>query len=331
MSNVDLVLAPGAKEGGARFILHSYLKHGIKRGVKYHVFCPFSPDLPKNNSIEYHFISTKGFCSVFFVLFFSYVLVKKYKANRILSFMNYNCALGKAKKTTYFHQSLVFQPFWRRSFKLHLVRFIIKYIDRSDTYIVQTEQVLKSFKESFSKTNVEVFWPGFRPCATSREVDSKKENIFKDRFLAVVPISDARSEYKNISAVIDLAKRFTSLHVIVTSEMPFSGTPCNVNFIGVQSQDDLYALYEQCDFCLFLSSIETLALPIYEFYSTGKPVVVMNAPYVLESTLYKKRAKNLVVLEEGKFHIMFEQFLDNYSKFLNDNIDSQLSSGDWGF
>jgi glycosyltransferase involved in cell wall biosynthesis len=60
------------------------------------------------------------------------------------------------------------------------------------------------------------------------------------------------------------------------------GTCANLHFIGRQSRESLFGLYEGADALIFPSRLETWGLPLSEFMQTRKPIFAADLPYAHE-------------------------------------------------
>lgn len=61
------------------------------------------------------------------------------------------------------------------------------------------------------------------------------------------------------------------------------GHVSSIHFRGYLPKEELYKLYGEADCLVFPSRIETWGLPISEFKSTGRPMLLANLPYARES------------------------------------------------
>jgi glycosyltransferase involved in cell wall biosynthesis len=57
----------------------------------------------------------------------------------------------------------------------------------------------------------------------------------------------------------------------------------NVRFLGKLTRDQVFERYEMVDCLVFPSLLETWGLPISEFKSTGKPMLLADLPYARET------------------------------------------------
>lgn len=56
-----------------------------------------------------------------------------------------------------------------------------------------------------------------------------------------------------------------------------------IKWLGLQTREKLYELYEKSDAMIFPSTLETWGLPISEFKQTGKPMLLADLPYAHET------------------------------------------------
>lgn len=57
----------------------------------------------------------------------------------------------------------------------------------------------------------------------------------------------------------------------------------SIIFCGLLSRNELYKLYSKCSCLIFVSKLETWGMPITEFKSTGKPMILADLPYAHET------------------------------------------------
>lgn len=57
-----------------------------------------------------------------------------------------------------------------------------------------------------------------------------------------------------------------------------------LHFVGFQNKEQLYAYYHQCDCLVFPSKVETWGLPITEFGTLSKPMLLSDLPYAHETS-----------------------------------------------
>jgi glycosyltransferase involved in cell wall biosynthesis len=57
----------------------------------------------------------------------------------------------------------------------------------------------------------------------------------------------------------------------------------NIQFSGILTKEQVYTIYNESDFLIFPSKLETWGLPITEFKQFDKPIITVNLPYALET------------------------------------------------
>lgn len=70
--------------------------------------------------------------------------------------------------------------------------------------------------------------------------------------------------------------------LITTSDLDFSPSSPNVSAIGRLPYDQIIRLYKKSDGLIFLSSMESLGLPLLEAVRYGLPVIAPSLPYAQE-------------------------------------------------
>ena len=189
-----------------------------------------------------------------------------------------------AKQYVLCHQSLIFKSFsfpTKDFLKFFLFRTIYKlFLKKEDVIIVQSKdmasKVLKTFGEN---VNVEVLdiksdyfeWPDFRR--------TKKHNVSRGstHFKSIYP--SAFYPHKN-HQLLNQIKIDEKIEIILTlDECDFNSKNRSVSFIGEVSRERIYDIYKEIDAMIFLSSEESLGLPILEAMKSNLPIICPNADY----------------------------------------------------
>ena len=271
-----LINASAAKYGGAKAIVEKFIfDNDFSKYKEVVILVPFKIDNLKNN-IRVVNVSTSGIGTLFFTCIGIIYYCMKFKVRNILSFNNLNLIIPGFNRISYFHMP---HTFYKKTLKHKIYRFIISNLLKSTSFVVQTKFVRDEFFRVFGKDiNVSISWPGvFRPPVAEGAVfpDSQSK-----RLTCVIPIIDLDSEHKNFNLFMenynDIATLPIDFYVTADERTPLPG----VNYIGLLDRYSLNNLYSNVDFMLFPSNYETLGLPIFEFASTGKPVLVLNRPYL---------------------------------------------------
>jgi glycosyltransferase involved in cell wall biosynthesis len=61
------------------------------------------------------------------------------------------------------------------------------------------------------------------------------------------------------------------------------GTFANIHFIGLQTREKVFEYYRNIDALIFPSKLESWGLPITEFKTFGKPIILSDLPYARET------------------------------------------------
>jgi len=266
-----LVNASAAKTGGAKTILSRFVRD-FDFSAYDKVFVVAPPCFViERSSVEHVALSTSGIGTLLFTIFFVRYYIFKYGCTEVFSFNNLN-VIGFKNKVTYLHN---FHILSKKSFRHYLNRFLIRLFFKRSKFVVQTEFVKKKFIDTFGKGyRVVVNWPGCEYYRGSPLFSSA------GGFLCVVPITDIQSTHKNFALISRNASVFKrqGVELLITSD---SGPSLDgFKYIGVQDSAGMERLYSRCHFMIFPSTIETVGLPIFEFATTGKPVLVLNAEYL---------------------------------------------------
>lgn len=316
-----------AREGGAKTIANSYLRHLIFNETKnnYLVLGPkWIGDLNLPNNILYREESHSGFGAI---LFSSLLILRywyKFKALKIVSFSNINVLVNCCERITYFHQFKVFTKFELKSF----VYSVLIRLQTRSKFVVQTNLVKNKLSEKFKipKSRIVVSWPGIDlPQIDNGYYNDTIARLVEKGKLFVVPYYDINSEHKNFDVIYQRGDYFLSkgIKVIITSDYNEKYAHKAFHFIGKQSKEDLFYIYKNCDAMLFPSKVETIGLPIFEFSTFNKPVFVGNYDYVVELKNKFKSLCNVRVVD-------FEK--DNFSLCQNlENGNCDYMSGEWSF
>ena len=104
------------------------------------------------------------------------------------------------------------------------------------------------------------------------------------------------------------------------------GNVSNINFIGFQKKNELITLYENSNCLIFPSKVESWGLPISEFSSYDKPMLLSNLPYAHETAAGAKYvsyfnpesaielARHMKLLINGDNSALASQDLINYDE-----------------
>jgi len=248
---------------------------------------------------------------LFSIIFVGWFVIK-FKARIVFSFSNINLIIPLCQRVTYFHQLKILTA---KNIRFKTFRFIIRrFLIPSNIFIFQTSYVKKNFIHTFGKCKSEVCWPGVHLPPKSLPI------LNKEKLSAIIPYAYIDLPQKNFQFFSKINwKHFTKLdRVFIPSEIHHNENSV-FEFIGNLSREQMNELYLKGDL-LFVSSLEeTVCLPIFEFASTGKPVLVLAAPYIVEIAKEMKLPKNIILFNQDKFEEVLTKVLLDYSSYFEQN------------
>lgn len=163
-------------------------------------------------------------------------------------------------------------------------------IEKNDAIIVQQDWIRKAFKEMFGLKNIIVARP--EKSVANKEISDVKAS--GEKYVFIFPC--VPRPFKNIEIICQACERLNSdlnykvLLTIDGNENNYSKYLFQkysklkmISWIGFQPRDTIFKLYEKTDCLIFPSKLETWGLPISEYKSTGKPIIVNDLPYAHET------------------------------------------------
>lgn len=194
-------------------------------------------------------------------------------------------------------KDLFFQPtiFFFSLFYKFIYRINIK---KNNFVIVQQKWLKKEFVNLFDLTNksVLVCYPEYEKLVDNSNSDHKYTKDKKDIFTFFYPA--LARPFKNFEVIGEAIKvlekkgvnNFQVLITIDGKENNYSKYIFNnykdlkkLKFLGMLSFNDVNEYYKGSDALLFPSTLETWGLPITEFKSFNKPIILSKLPYAFET------------------------------------------------
>ena len=141
-----------------------------------------------------------------------------------------------------------------------------------DKIIVANPEIQKPLIErevkKYESSKFTFFFPSFPRMFKNFEVICEAANILKkegnDEIQFVLTMTGNENKY---------AKKIYSKYSHLT----------NLKFIGLQTREKCFELYQQCDALIFPSELETWGLPITEAKNFGLPIIAADLPYAHET------------------------------------------------
>jgi glycosyltransferase involved in cell wall biosynthesis len=255
----------------------------------------------------------KSRTSYFYRLYYEYVYFKKFAKQHSISFWlslhDITPNIGKVPQAVYCHNPSPFNAVNISDFRIQPTQFFFslfyKYlykinIKRNKYVIVQQLWIKEKFHEFFGiqedKIIISIPQLAAIPTPFMNAVQPMKKKQF---FFPTFP-----RPFKNIEVIAEAVKilnvetteGFEVLITIDGSENKYAQSMLdkykqvfNIKFIGLVTRNQVYQLYDEVDFLIFPSKLETWGLPISEFKRFNKPMLVSNLPYAKETVgEYKK-------------------------------------------
>ncbi len=173
-------------------------------------------------------------------------------------------------------------------FKFKILRLISKYgLQSKNLYIFQTTYVKEQFLKSMGfLPSCKVRWPGVSVQYLDDKSHYQQTYDAKAPFKLLVPIMDLTQSHKNFSLIKEFASHSynNELEFYITStnlDVDFSKDHnSKLRYLGNLSKQQFINAIDKCDGVIIVSETETLCLPIFEALVRGKPVFVLDKPYV---------------------------------------------------
>lgn len=306
---VLVINATPAKVGGAKSIIEKFIS--TADFSSYDQVYLLSPEVVcvDSKKVKRICFETSGIYSVLFSTIFVLFYAIKFRATHLISFNNVNLIFPFFRKVTYYHTPHIF---YSNNLRHKVLRLIISKFMKGQKFVFQSSYVLEEFKRTFGgKYEMVVNWcgcdiPGLRHTAANRGQPNHS------KLKCIVPIMNSRSKVKNFEFILNKLKVFQA-HNIQLVALDDSGDYAeHISYIGRQSKSDLFKVYDECDFMLMPSLFETVGLPIFEFAATGKPVLVLDKPYIHGIDDSVGLTKNIIIFGENDFEKKISYMIKNY-------------------
>lgn len=179
---------------------------------------------------------------------------------------------------------------WRFTLFCSFYKYLYRINIRQNKYIiVQQDWLRNEFRRLYHIDDIVVARPQGVDTVDNYNNYSVSGNIRKFIYPATA------HTYKNIKILCEAGKRLAGkcdIEIVITidgSEGKYFSSLVGeykeysiLRFIGLQTRNRLFELYDECDAMLFSSKLESWGLPLSEFMRTGKPIIVADLPYAHE-------------------------------------------------
>jgi glycosyltransferase involved in cell wall biosynthesis len=92
----------------------------------------------------------------------------------------------------------------------------------------------------------------------------------------------------------------------------------SIEFAGFMNKIALYSHYSTADCLVFPSKVETWGLPISEFATTGKPMLLADLPYAHETSAGSKQVAFFNPEKPEELKVMMRRLIEGDSSFLKE-------------
>lgn len=242
------------------------------------------------------------FIRVFYEWFYFYGLSKKLKPDLWLSLHDITPRVVAACQAVYCHNP---SPFYKASWREALLdyRFLLfnkfyrylygMFITRNNWVIVQQDWLRKEFKRMYGDLPIIVAHPHTSKTMASLETDpapAKQQTVF---FFPSFP-----RVFKNFELLCEATRLLNDWgvdHFRVKITMSGNENPYarhiyakysqlrNLDFIGLQSREQMLQRYQEADVIVFPGKLETWGLPISEAKGHRKSLLLADLPYAHET------------------------------------------------
>ena len=201
-----------------------------------------------------------------------------------------------------FYRPTISEFFLDRRFGLFTLFYRFLYginIHANDYVIVQQNWMREGFKRMYGVRNVIVAHPEAKRANAATRFEEKAANRPYRFIYPMFPRTYKNPEVCLQAARILEQRGFVAFELWLTFDglvnryaahvaKEFADVQ-SVRWLGLLPRERVFELYSEADCMLFASRLETWGLPLSEFQSFGKPILVANLPYAHETAAgYKK-------------------------------------------
>ena len=238
---------------------------------------------------------------IYYEYFYFKKLSKKFKPYLWFSLHDMTPNVVADKRVVYCHNSIIFYDMKRKDmineFKMFMFSKFYKYIykiniKKNNFVVVQQDWIRKRFKKIFKIKNVVVAHPNV--VIDDSNNNCKNTKIVKNSFLypsfprifknfevickAVEILENKNIENFKVYLTIDGNENIYSKEIVEK----YGRLKC-IEFIGLQTRENLMKYYSKIETVIFPSKLETWGLPISEAKAFGKNIILADLEYAHET------------------------------------------------
>lgn len=258
-------------------------------------------NLTKNIKYEEYPLSKKNWLfRIFYEYFYFYFYSKKRNIDIWLSMHDMTPNVVAKKLITYCHNAT---PFYNMTLKesiydkkLYLFSKFYKYLYRinikKNLYIVvQQNWIKQEFEKMYNLSNVIVNRPSIDPCNINYLKIEKTNKIsffypsiprvFKNfELICEAAMKLEKRGIKNIEFILTIGKNMNKYGDFIYEKYKKVKL---LKFVGYLKREEVFTYYDYCDALIFPSKLETCGLPLIEFKSFKKKIIVSDLLYAREN------------------------------------------------
>lgn len=238
---------------------------------------------------------------------------------------------------------VAFSAFYKYLYKIN--------IQKNDYVIVQQKWIRQEFKKLFGLNNVVVAYPTAGSNRETEKLGSTKAALRKDdaelhkfffypsfprvfkNFEAVLEASRMLHQkgYRNYKVIITIAGNENKYAAQLYSQ--YKNDP-HIVWSGLLPREEIFRIYDRADCLLFPSRLESWGLPISEFRSFNKPMILADLPYARETAEGYNQARFVDLDNANGLAEAMEELLNDRLRFnpilKKDAHNSELNVNGWG-
>jgi len=211
-------------------------------------------------------------------------------------------------RAVYCHNPAPFYPFhlsealldWKFGLFTLFYRFLYGInIHRNDFVIVQQDWIREQFSRRYGVRNVVVAHPDVKLPSLTEVGDQKEVSSTYKFFYPAFP-----RPFKNLEVCLEASRILqrrgvnqfevwltldASVNKYASDMVKRFSDVTSVRWLGLLPRNRIFGLYRDVDCLLFPSKLETWGMPITEFRTLGKPIIVSDLPYAHETAAGHKQ------------------------------------------
>lgn len=357
MSKIIVISGANLFSGGPLSIIQDCLKHLDKElGTKYRVIALVHSvkDFEGYQHIEFREI-TEMRKSYFHRLYYEYIAYKKIsialKPYLWLSLNDISSNIIAERRAVYCHnpspfKKLVLSDIVNQTpvfFFTLFYKFLYRInIHENDYVIVQQNWIKQRFIEMFNLKPEKIITAPPQIAPVQINADRKRDSAFTHFCFPTFP-----RPFKNIEVIgkavqILSTKGINNFKVTITidgSENGYSkkilddyGALKQFHFIGKITRNEVFGLYAESDCLIFPSTLETWGLPISEFKTLERPILLADLPYAHETLGNYDKGVFFDPLNANDLALKMEKIINHTTKFVaHQNVEAQKPlASNWG-